>query len=84
LIGADLKIELIINDERLIPQFTKQEGKIQVLIGIQHDFDDILDICAGNLTNDEIAHVHRLWSDDEFPRNFKRDGANLVITSRDD
>lgn len=79
-----MKIELVVSDDCLIPQLTKVEGLIKVLIGIQHDFDDILDVCAGSLSNDEIAHIHRLWSDDEFPRNFRREGPNLIITSRDD
>jgi hypothetical protein len=88
--GVILKIELVVSDDCLIPQLSvipqssTEAGQIRVLIGIQHDFDDILDICAGNLSNEEIAHIHRLWSDDEFPRNFRREGANLIITSRDD
>jgi len=84
LIGAELKIELVVSDDCLIPQLQKLDDQIRVVIGLQHDFDDILDICAGKLTNEEIAHIHRLWSDDEFPRNFRRDGASLIITSRDD
>lgn len=79
-----MKIELVVSDDCLIPQLERTDALIHVVIGIQHDFDDILDICAGVLTNEEIARIHRLWSDDEYPRNFRRDGANLIITSRDD
>ena len=82
--GAELKIELVVSDDCLIPQLSKSEDLIRVVIGLQHDFDDILDTCAGKLTNEEITHIHRLWSDDEFPRNFQRNGPNLTITSRDD
>lgn len=82
--GAELKIELVVSDDCLIPELEKSDLLVRVVIGLQHDFDDILDICAGNLSNEEISHIHRLWSDDEYPRKFRRDGAKLVITSRDD
>ena len=79
-----MKIELVVSDDCLIPQVEKADSLIRVIIGLQHDFDDILDVCSGSLSNEELAHIHRLWADDEYPRNFRRDGANLIITSRDD
>lgn len=79
-----MKIELVVSDDCLIPQLEKADSFIRVVIGLQHDFDDILDVCSGQLSNEEIAHIHRLWADDEYPRNFRRDGANLIITARDD
>ena len=82
--GSILKIELVVADECLLPTLLKDESLIRVRIGIQHDFDDILDLCSGKLSNDEIAFVHRLWNDDEFPRNFIRRGEDLIITAREE
>ena len=82
--GVGLRIELVVNDDCLVPDLAKSTELIRVIIGLSHDFDDILDLCTGALDNEEIAHIHKLWSDDEFPRTFKRDGASLIITARDD
>ncbi len=82
--GVGLRIELVVNDDCLVPDLAKSTELIRVIIGLSHDFDDILDLCSGALDNEEIAHIHKLWSDDEFPRTFKRDGASLIITARDD
>lgn len=79
-----MRIELVVNDDCLVPDLAKSTELIRVIIGLSHDFDDILDLCSGALDNEEIAHIHKLWSDDEFPRTFKRDGASLIITARDD
>lgn len=79
-----MKIELVVSDDCLIPNLEKTDSLIRVVIGLQHDFDDILDVCSDQLSNEELAHIHRLWTDDEFPRNFRRDGATLIITARDD
>ena len=79
-----MRIELVVNDDCLVPDLAKSTELIRVIIGLSHDFDDILDLCTGALDNEEIAHIHKLWSDDEFPRTFKRDGASLIITARDD
>ena len=81
--GASLKIELVVSDDCLEPEFHKPDEKVSVRIGLNHDFDDILDICAGALTNEQLALIHKLWSDDDFPRSFKRVGGNLIITERD-
>lgn len=82
--GARLRIELVVNDDCLIPDLQKSVDLIRVTIGINHDFDDVLDLCGGNLSNEELAHLHKLWSDDDFPRTFKREGASLIITARGD
>ena len=79
-----MRIELVVNDDCLVPDLAKSTELIRVIIGLSHDFDDILDLCSGALDNEEIAHIHKLWSDDEFPRTFKRDGASLIIPARDD
>lgn len=76
-------IELVVQDTCLVPGLSTSEESIRVTIGINHDFDDILDLCSGNLSNEQIAHIHRLWADDEFPRNFTREGDALIITARD-
>ena len=82
--GVSLRIELVVNDDCLLPDLEKNNDLIRVTIGLSHDFDDILDLCSGKLENEEIAQIHKLWSDDEFPRTFKREGASLIITARDD
>ena len=82
--GAKLRIELVVNDDCVIPALTKVEGLIRVTIGLNHDFDDVLDVAGSDLSNEELAHLHKLWSDDNFPRTFKREGASLIITARDD
>ena len=79
-----MRIELVVNDECLVPDLSKGPELIRVTIGLNHDFDDILDLCGSKLSNEELSHLHRLWSDDEFPRTFKREGASLIITARDD
>ncbi len=73
---------LVINDYCVLPVISKTEAEIRVTIGVGHDFDDILDITNNVLTNDEIALLHKLWADDNFPRNFNRVGEELIITVR--
>jgi hypothetical protein len=76
-------IELIVNENCLIPEIKREGERISVVIGLNHDFDDILDLCGGVLKNDQIALVHRLWADDDFPRTFTREGESLIIRERD-
>lgn len=78
-----MKLELVVSDDCHKPELLISEDLITVRIGLNHDFDDILDVCAGKLSNDQLALIHKLWSDDDFPRTFKRVGANLIITERD-
>jgi len=78
-----MKILLIVSDISLEPSITNNATEIRVTIGLAHDFDDILDVTSGILNNEQIAHLHRLWADDTFPRNFNRVGDELIITARD-
>ncbi len=78
-----MKILLIVSDISLEPSITNNATEIRVTIGLAHDFDDILDVTSGGLNNDQIAHLHKLWADDAFPRNFNRVGDELIITARD-
>ena len=78
-----MRIELIVSDDRVLPELTVNSEVIQVKIGTNHDFDDILDICAGVLNNEQLTLIYRLWTDDDFPRTFKRNGNDLTITARD-
>jgi hypothetical protein len=78
-----MKILLIVSDISLEPSITNNATEIRVTIGIAHDFDDILDVTSGVLNNEQIAHLHKLWADDTFPRNFNRVGDELIITARD-
>lgn len=78
-----MRIALVVNDDCLQPEIVKQSDQITVQMGLNHDFDDILDICAGELAPAQLALLHRLWSDDEFPRTFRREGGKLIITERD-
>ena len=78
-----MKILLIVSDISLEPSITNNATEIRVTIGLTHDFDDILDITSGILNNEQIAHLHKLWADDTFPRNFNRVGDELIITARD-
>jgi len=78
-----VKLVLIVSDNCLEPSFTNTATEIRVTIGLVHDFDDILDVTRGLLTNEQLAHLHRLWADDTFPRNFERNGADLIITARE-
>lgn len=82
--GVGLRIELVVKDDCLIPDLERNAELIRVTIGLSHDFDDILDLCSSELDNEEIAHIHKLWADDDFPRTFKREGACLIITARAD
>jgi len=66
-----------------VPSITNNATEIRVTIGLAHDFDDILDVTSGILNNEQIAHLHKLWADDTFPRNFNRVGDELIITARD-
>ena len=75
-------IELVVNDHCLVASLSQTLDLIRVKIGPKHDFDDILDVCGGVLTNEQISHLHKLWSDDDFPRNFTREGEELIITAR--
>jgi len=74
---------LIVSDISLEPSITNNATEIRVTIGLAHDFDDILDVTSGILNNEQIAHLHKLWADDTFPRNFNRVGDELIITARD-
>jgi hypothetical protein len=76
-------IVLVIHDFCVIPAISKSAEEIRVTIGVGHNFDDILDVVNGELTNDQVAHLHRLWSDDDFPRDFTRIGDELIITARE-
>ena len=78
-----MKILLIVSDISLEPSITNNATEIRVTIGLAHDFDDILDITSGILNNEQIAHLHKLWADDTFPRTFNRVGDELIITARD-
>lgn len=78
-----MKILLIVSDISLVPSITNNATEIRVTIGLAHDFDDILDVTSGILNNEQIAHLHKLWADDTFPRNFNRVGDELIITARD-
>ena len=78
-----MKLFLVVRDICLEPTITNNASEIRVTIGTSHDFDDILDVTSGVLTNEQIAHIHRLWSDDNFPRNFERIGDELIISARE-
>jgi hypothetical protein len=78
-----MKILLIVSDISLEPSITNNATEIRVTIGLAHDFDDILDVTSGILNGEQIAHLHKLWADDTFPRNFNRVGDELIITARD-
>ncbi|MEY2679374.1 MAG: hypothetical protein RLZZ160_452 [Actinomycetota bacterium] len=78
-----MKILLIVSDISLEPSITNNATEIRVTIGLAHDFDDILDVTSGILNNEQVAHLHKLWADDTFPRNFNRVGDELIITARD-
>lgn len=81
--GQQLKILLVISDTALEPSLTNTATEIRVTIGINDDFDQILDVTSGTLDTEQIAHLHRLWADDAFPRDFNRIGDELVITARE-
>ena len=78
-----MKIVLIVSDTCFAPLITNSTDEIRVTIGVSHNFDDILDITQGILNNDQMTILHRLWTDDTFPRNFQRVGDELIITARD-
>ena len=78
-----MKLLLVVSDICFEPSITNNATEIRVTIGTAHDFDDIHDVTSGILTNEQIAHIHRLWSDDEFPRNFERIGDELIISARE-
>ena len=79
---SEVQIELVISDSCRTPELAKDRDSIRVTIGLDDDFDVILDLCGGELTNDEFSLLHRLWDDDDFPRTFTRVGDALVITKR--
>lgn len=76
-------LSLVIHDDCIVPSIEIKEDITRVIIGTQHDFDDILDVASGVLSYDNIALLHKLWSDDSFPRNFNRVGNELIITARE-
>ena len=78
-----MRIVLVINDYCLTPNLSNTDNEIKVTIGVGHNFDEILDVVSGALSNDQIAQLHRLWADDTFPRNFQRVGDELIITARE-
>lgn len=77
-----MRILLVVNDSCEIPSISVAPSEVRVIIGVGHDFDDILDVTSGVLSAEQIAHLHRLWSDDTFPRNFDRVGDDLIISAR--
>jgi len=81
--GAVMRILLVVSDTCIEPSITNNATEIRVTIGTSHDFDAILDVVHGILSNEQISHIHRLWSDDDFPRNFNRIGDELIITARE-
>ena len=81
--GQRLKILLVISDTAFEPSLTNSATEIRVTIGINDDFDQILDVTSGMLDTEQRAHLHRLWADDAFPRDFNRTGDELIITARE-
>lgn len=79
-----MEIEIVVSDSRLVAELVESPDCLSILIGLDHDFDDILDVCGNRLTNEQLALVHRLWSDDDFPRTFTRFGEELTIRARKD
>ena len=79
--GQQLKILLVISDTALEPSLTNTATEIRVTIGINDDFDQILDVTSGILDTEQIAHLHRLWADDAFARDFNRTGTLVDRTS---
>lgn len=77
-----MKIVLVINDYCLLPTLSKSDSEIRVTIGVGHNFDEILDVTHNELTSEQIAELHRLWADDDYPRDFNRIGDELIITAR--
>lgn len=77
-----MDVFLVINDYCVTPVISQTASETRITIGVGHDFDDILDVSSGVIPNEMIALVHRLWSDDEFPRNFNRVGDELIISAR--
>lgn len=77
-----MEIELIISDSCKAPELIRGEGVLQIVIGLSHGYDDILDVCGAHLSGEQLGLLYRLWGDDEFPRNFIRDGERLRITER--
>jgi hypothetical protein len=78
-----MRMVLVINDYCLTPYLSNTDNEIKVTIGVGHNFDEILDVVSGALSNDQIGQLHRLWADDSFPRNFERIGDELIITARE-
>lgn len=81
--GQLLKILLVISDTALEPSLTNTATEIRVTIGVNDDFDQILDVTSGILETEQVALLHRLWADDAFPRDFNRTGDELIITARE-
>lgn len=78
-----VKIFLVVSDVCFTPTVSVDVNEIKVTIGIGHDFDDILDATSGLLSAEQVGYIHRLWSDDDFPRNFTRIGEELIISARE-
>lgn len=78
-----MRVELVVSDSCLVPEFTESDSLLRVQIGLNHDFDDILDLCGKTLSNEQLTRLHRLWNDDDFPRSFRREGDSLIITARE-
>lgn len=78
-----MRVELVVSDSCVAPELIHDHATLRVRIGLNHDFDDILDLCGSTLNNDQLALLHRLWDDDDFPRRFVREGDSLIITERE-
>jgi hypothetical protein len=78
-----MELFLVIHDFCAVPTISTSTSEVRVTIGVGHNFDDILDVTNGILSVEQIAHLHRLWADDTFPRNFNRVGDELIISARD-
>lgn len=76
-------IELIVDDNCFVPEIRRDQDRISVVMSRSHDFDKILDLCSGVLTNEELSLGHKLWADDNCPRTFTREGEALIIRARD-
>lgn len=80
--GEILELVLIVSDSAPAPFITNTLTEIRVTIGVGDDFDQVLDVTRDVLNADQIAFLHRLWSDDTFPRTFTRIGDELIISAR--
>lgn len=76
-------IEIIVREDIDVPQVVRVSGKLpQIHIKPGMNLDQLRVELAGKLSTAEFQKFEKLWSDDNYPRHFAKEGDYLKIMDK--